>query len=99
MYTTQMLLNMPTDSYIYCCYSNSHKQIQQNMHKLEKFDTRKCTTNISYHYDTLTDGKMLAGFILHYSGSFLFCSMFVIKYFHFSMKTGDSVTYIKLERI
>lgn len=81
MYTKQMLLNVPTD--INCSYSNSHKQIRQNMHKLVKFDTRKCKTNISFQYDTLTDGKMLTGFILRYSGSFLFCSLFVIEYFIF----------------
>lgn len=49
-----------------CSYSNSHKQIQQNMHKLVKFDTRKCKTNISFHNDTLADGKMLTGFIYMY---------------------------------
>lgn len=64
-----------------CSYSNSHKQIQQKMYKMVKFDTRKCKTNISFHNDTLADGKMLTGFIYMYIvlfwRFFLFCSTFV----------------------
>lgn len=80
-YTTQMLQDVPTDITLNCSYSNSHKQIQQNMYKMVKFDTRKCKTNISFHNDTLADGKMLTGFIYMYIvlfwRFFLFCSTFV----------------------